>query len=86
MDLTAVTTAAPARHTPITRNLMFVIGLLFVVGVLIALIALFSIAGRLDAQDLSKPRSTRNAHLRTASPPRKTTSPATPTGRPPTIT
>ncbi|MEK1836891.1 MAG: CHASE4 domain-containing protein, partial [Pseudomonas sp.] len=54
MDLTAVTTAAPARHTPITRNLMFVIGLLFVVGVLIALIALFSIAGRLDAQDLSK--------------------------------
>ncbi|EJL95667.1 PAS domain S-box/diguanylate cyclase (GGDEF) domain-containing protein [Pseudomonas sp. GM102] len=54
MDLTAVTTAAPARHTPITRNLMFVIGLLFLVGVLIALIALFSIAGRLDAQDLSK--------------------------------
>ncbi|KZN15537.1 MULTISPECIES: bifunctional diguanylate cyclase/phosphodiesterase [Pseudomonas] len=54
MDLTAITTAAPARHTPITRNLIFVIGLLFVVGVLIALIALFSIAGRLDAQDLSK--------------------------------
>ncbi|MGF6489113.1 bifunctional diguanylate cyclase/phosphodiesterase [Pseudomonas frederiksbergensis] len=54
MDFTAITTAAPARHTPITRNLMFVIGLLFVVGVLIALIALFSIAGRLDAQDLSK--------------------------------
>lgn len=54
MDLTAVTTVAPARHTPITRNLMFVIGLLFVVGVLIALMALFSIAARLDAQDLSK--------------------------------
>jgi diguanylate cyclase (GGDEF)-like protein/PAS domain S-box-containing protein len=54
MDLTAVTTVAPARHTPITRNLMFVIGLLFVVGVMIALMALFSIAARLDAQDLSK--------------------------------
>lgn len=54
MDLTAASTVAPARHTPITRNLMFVIGLLFVVGVLIALMALFSIAARLDAQDLSK--------------------------------
>ncbi|WP_367372150.1 EAL domain-containing protein [Pseudomonas lini] len=54
MDLTAVTTAAPARHTPITRNLMLVIGLLFMVGVLIALMALFSIAARLDAEDLSK--------------------------------
>jgi diguanylate cyclase (GGDEF)-like protein/PAS domain S-box-containing protein len=54
MDLTAITTAAPARHTPITRNLMFVIGVLFVVGVLIALMALFSIAARLDIQDLGK--------------------------------
>lgn len=54
MDFTAITTAAPARHTPITRNLMFVIGVLFVVGVLIALMALFSIAARLDIQDLGK--------------------------------
>ncbi|WP_448111333.1 bifunctional diguanylate cyclase/phosphodiesterase [Pseudomonas lini] len=54
MDLSASNTAAPARHTPITRNLIFVVGLLFVVGVLIALMALFSIAGRLDAEDLAK--------------------------------
>ncbi|MGF6331600.1 diguanylate cyclase (GGDEF)-like protein/PAS domain S-box-containing protein [Pseudomonas sp. BS3782 TE3695] len=54
MDFTAITIAAPARHTPITRNLMFVIGVLFMVGVLIALMALFSIAARLDIQDLGK--------------------------------
>jgi diguanylate cyclase (GGDEF)-like protein/PAS domain S-box-containing protein len=54
MDMTAVTTVTAPRHTPITRNLVFVVGLLFVLGVLIALLALFSIAGRLDAQDLAK--------------------------------
>ena len=54
MDMTAVTTDAAPRHTPITRNLVFAVGLLFVLGVLIALLALFNIAGRLDAQDLAK--------------------------------
>ncbi|MGH8330044.1 MAG: hypothetical protein ACRER3_13565, partial [Pseudomonas fluorescens] len=54
MDMTAVTTVAAPRHTPITRNLVLVVGLLFVLGVLIALLALFNIAGRLDAQDLAK--------------------------------
>lgn len=54
MEMTAVTTAAPARHTPITRNLVWAVGLVFVLGVLIALVALFNIAGRLDAQDLAK--------------------------------
>ncbi len=85
MDLTAITTAAPARHTPITRNLMLVIGLLFVVGVLIALMALFSIAARLDAQDLSKTTFyTQRALENRITASKKTTLPVTPTGRPPT--
>jgi sensor domain CHASE-containing protein len=54
MELSATTTAAPGRHTPITRNLVWSVGLAFVLGVLIALVALFNIAGRLDAQDLAK--------------------------------
>ncbi|MHC8400197.1 hypothetical protein ACYZTX_12075 [Pseudomonas sp. MDT1-17] len=40
MDMTAVTTVVAPRYTPITRSLVFVVGLLFVLGVLIALLAL----------------------------------------------
>lgn len=53
MDTSLLAAPAPTRQSSVTQRLAFAVGLLILGGVCVAIGALFSIARRLDAQDVS---------------------------------